>query len=147
MDADKTSRAARARSAPEPPPAEVRGRVFDESLELEPDVRAALEQNVAAARLAWLATQLEVRDEAISRRVPRWSPESSDVPPEEAIVKAFDEVLSENAREVTAAVLARTQAKQAHGRGVEAGAVGAVLILGLIASAVAIGYALLEQFA
>ena len=42
-------------------------------------------------------------------------------------------------------MLARTQAKEAHGRGVEAGAVGAVLVLGLFASAVAIAYALFEK--
>ena len=63
------------------------------------------------------------------------------------MLKALDELISENARAQIAAELARKQVKEAHSGGVEAGAVGAVLALGLIASAVAIGYALWEHFA
>ena len=122
-------------------------RIFDPSLELEPTVRSALDEHESSARLLWLAEQLAVRDETISRLVPRWTPDDSTVPPEEAVIHALDELISENARGQIAADLARKQIKQAHSGGIESGAVGAVLALGLIASAVAIGYALWEHFA
>ena len=88
-----------------------------------------------------------MRDETIGRLVPRWTPDDSTVPPEEAVIHALDELISENARGQIATDLARKQIKEAHSSGIEAGAVGAVLALGLIASAVAIGYALWEHFA
>jgi hypothetical protein len=106
----------------------------------------ARQQRRLGARLTWLEEQLEVRDDVISRHVPGWSPGDSSVPPEEAIVLAFDALVAEGARAAKAAELARKQAKEAHSRGVEAGAVAAVLALGLLASAVALTYALWEHF-
>jgi hypothetical protein len=87
-----------------------------------------------------------VRDDVISRHVPGWSPGDSSIAPEEAIVRAFDALVAEGAKAAKAAQLARKQAKEAHGTGVEAGAVAAVLALGLLASAVALVYALWEHF-
>ena len=100
----------------------------------------------ASARIAWLEEQLEVRDDAIRQRVPDWTPGAADIPAEQAVVMAFDEVLAENAREISAAAVARKHAKEAHGKGVEAGAVGAVVVLGLIASGVAFVYAGWQAF-
>ena len=87
-----------------------------------------------------------MRDDAIRQRVPDWTPGTAEIPAEQAVVMAFDEVLSENAREISAAAVARKHAKEAHGKGVEAGAVGAVVILGLIASGVALVYAGWQAF-
>jgi hypothetical protein len=169
VDADRTLDETREHDERAPEPAGSSPHVFDESLELELGLRSELDESAiseteavsartqrrprgrqqrrAGARLSWLEEQLEVRDEAIRRRVPEWSPGSSEIPPEEAVVLAFDEILSENAREVRAAALARTHAKEAHGKGVEAGAVAAVVVLGLIASGVALVYAAWEAFA
>lgn len=139
---------------------------FDQALEIEaclrpsPGGRARSETRAGArtrnsrtrqprglgARLTWLEEQLEVRDEVISRHVPGWSPGDSGVPPEEAIVLAFDALVAEGAKAAKAAELARKQTREAHSTGVEAGAVAAVLALGLLASAVALAYALLEHF-
>ena len=91
MDADRTLGETREDDVPAPETAGARARVFDDSLELEPDVRSELEESVseaeaplvrprtrpkpraqrgASARLAWLEEQLEVREDAIRERVP-----------------------------------------------------------------------------
>jgi hypothetical protein len=106
----------------------------------------APQQRRVGARLTWLEEQLEVRDEVIGRHVPGWSPGDSSIPPEEAIVTAFDGLVAEHAKAAKAIELARKQAKEAHSTGVEAGAVAAVLALGLLASAVALAYALWEHY-
>jgi hypothetical protein len=111
-----------------------------------PERRTGPQLRRASARLAWLEDQLEVRDDAIRQRVPEWTPGSADILAEQAVIMAFDEILSEHGREVGAAELARQQAKVAHGKGVEAGAVGAVVVLGLIASGVALVYAGWQAF-
>jgi hypothetical protein len=147
VDAEQFSGRSQGREIRESPPGEARRRIFDDSLELEPSVRSALDESESSARLLWLEEQLSVRDETVSRLVPRWTHDGETVPPEEAVLKALDELISENARAQIAAELASKQIKEAHSSGVEAGAVGAVLALGLIASAVAIGYALWEHFA
>ena len=108
-------------------------------------MRSKLDESESSARLLWLEEQLSVRDGASLRLVPRWTHDGATVPPEEAVLKALDELISENARAQIAAELAGEQIKEAHSSGVEAGAVGAILALGLIASAVAIGYALWEH--
>jgi hypothetical protein len=174
VDADKTLGETREDDVPAQEATGARAGIFDESLELEPGVRSELEETAvseteteseaeaaavrprtrsraraprrASARLDWLEEQLEVRDDAIRQRVPAWSPGASEIPAEQAVVMAFDEVLSENAREMTAAAIARKHAKEAHGKGVEAGAVGAVVVLGLIASGVALVYAGWQAF-
>jgi hypothetical protein len=147
VDPDQPFGSARRRDLSVSPPGEVHRRIFDPSLELEPSVRSTLDEQESSARLLWLEEQLAVRDETIGRLVPRWTPHGSTVPSEEAVLHALDELISESARGQIAAELARKQIKEAHSGGIEAGAVGAVLALGLIASAVAIAYALWEQFA
>jgi hypothetical protein len=147
VDPEQPFGSARRRDLSVSPPGEVRRRIFDPSLELEPSVRSALDERESSARLLWLQEQLAARDETISRLVPRWTPDDSAIPPEEVVIHALDELISENARGQIAADLARKQIKEAHSGGIEAGAVGAVLVLGLIASAVAIGYALWGHFA
>jgi hypothetical protein len=174
VDADRTLGETREDDVPAPEETSSRADIFDESLELEPSVRSELEESAlsesetetepevviarprtrsrarpsrrASARLAWLEEQLEVRDDAIRQRVPDWSPGASAIPAEQAVVMAFDEIMSENAREVSASEVARKRAKEAYGKGVEAGAVGAVVVLGLIASGVALVYAAWEGF-
>ena len=147
VDPEQPFGSARRRDLSVSPPGEVHRRIFDPSLELEPSVRSALDERESSARLLWLAEQLAVREDSMARLVPRWTPDDSTVPAEEAALHALDELISENARMQIAADLARKQIKEAHSGGIEAGAVGAVLVLGLIASAVAIGYALWEHFA
>jgi hypothetical protein len=156
VDADKTRRDDRGLELPKP-------QVVDlgNGSETEAGMRAALDespvrqaepapkprtQRRAVARLNWLEEQLEVRDEAIARLVPDWSPGSSSIPPEQAVVMALDELMSENAQAVKAATLARKQAKEALGRGQETGALVAVVALGLFASAVALVYAVWQNF-
>jgi hypothetical protein len=107
--------------------------------------RARQRRKGPAARLTWLEEQLEVRDEVITAYVPRWNPDDSPIPAEEAFVTAFDGLVADNTREAAAAALAGNQAKEAYRTGVEAGALGAVLALGLFASAVALGYAVWEK--
>lgn len=138
---------------------------FDQALEIEAGLRSSRDESPGSearagtrrqssrarrprvgARLTWLEEQLEVRDEVIGRHVPGWSPGDSRIPPEEAIVTAFDRLVAEHARAAKAAELARKQAREAHSTGVEAGAVAAVLALGLLASAVALTYALWLHF-
>jgi hypothetical protein len=165
VDADNIRRDEGGDDVPAPPkPKVARGRILDEVLEIEASLRSRLEESTEAgeasrlerrtkarpqrrapARLTWLEGQLELREEAIRRRVPRWSPGGS-LPPEEALIMAFDEIVSENAREANAAAIARQQAREAHGKGVELGALGAVLILGLFASGVALVYSLWDGF-
>lgn len=169
MDAEETreEKTEQEREAPAPRRTRVRARVLDETPEPDAGLRSTLEETGsseaasrtsraerrsgphlrrASARIAWLEEQLEVRDDAIRQRVPDWTPGAPDIPAEQAVVMAFDEILSENAREMSAAAVARKHAKEAHGRGVEAGAVGAVVVLGLIASGVALVYAGWQAF-
>lgn len=96
-------------------------------------------------RLGWLEDQLEVRDDLIVRLVPGWAPGGAGIPAEEAIVAALDTLAAERSQEIKAAELARKQSKEAHGKGMEAGALAAVVGLGLFASAVALGYAIWEN--
>jgi hypothetical protein len=147
VDAESPFGSTRGRDVPVSPPGEARRRIFDDSLELRPSVRSALDESESSARLLWLEEQLALRQDTIGRLVSRWSPDGSTMPPEEALLYAFDELASENTRAQIAADLAHKQVKEAHSGGVEAGAVGAVLALGLIASAVAIIYALWQHFA
>jgi hypothetical protein len=108
--------------------------------------RARQRRRGPSARLMWLEAQLEVRDEVVAEHVPRWSPGDSPIPAEVAVVTALDALVADNAGHAAAAALARTQAKEAYRTGVEAGTLGAVVVLGLFASAVALGYAAWEKF-
>jgi hypothetical protein len=121
---------------------------LDEALEVEarrssqsPGVRQR--RGKPSVRLAWLEAQLEMRDEIVAAHAPRWYPGGSPVAPEEAVVTALDALVAAGVRESSAAALAQ---KRAYRTGVEAGALGAVVTLGLLASAVALGYALWEKF-
>lgn len=169
MDAEETreEKLEEEREAPAARRTRIRARVLDAARDVDADPGPVLEEpesseivitpprperrtgpqlRRASARLAWLEDQLEVRDDAIRQRVPDWAPGSVEIPAEQAVIMAFDELLSENTREIGAAELARKQAKLAHGKGVEAGAVGAVVVLGLIASGVALVYAAWQAF-